>query len=78
MKVGQRWRENSTSAERRKGREGLAHCRGSLLLAQPTWLGPANSQVSTNLRRLRDSESDTPRSQCGREPPSVRVTGVCR
>ena len=48
---------------------GLANCRGTLLLAQPTWLVPASSQVSANLRRLGDSESNTPRPQCGREPP---------
>ena len=48
---------------------GLANCRGTLLLAHPTWLMPASSQVSANLRRLGDSESNTPRPQCGREPP---------
>lgn len=49
---------------------GLANCRGTLLLAQPTWLVPASSQVSANLRRLGDSEPNTPRPQCGREPPT--------
>ena len=55
---------------------GLANCRGTLLLAQPTWLMPASSQVSANLRRLGDSESNTPRPQCGREtPPTFRGPG---
>lgn len=54
---------------------GSANCRGPLLPAQPTWLVPASSQVSTNLRRLGDSESDTPRPQCGREPPPPPRSG---
>lgn len=46
---------------------GLNNCEG-LCSWHNHLAGASSSQVSTNLRRLGDSESDMPRPQCGGTP----------
>lgn len=67
--MGQRDGRKFSLSRERRGRDGLSQLQGPFALGTAPWLVPASSQVSTNLRRLGDSESDMPRPQCGEGTP---------